>query len=157
MRPPVHHSSHEHPGKLIAAALREFLSEQRVRSVRVAGGSTPPPQLAYAVNFPRLSLTLSGEDRVEIEQEGKVAIVPVRRGHALFVPANCWNRPMWSRPVEQLTFLFGKRQTGISLVTHGRRAVAPAGAIKTHIHLPTESAAAGILQAMINLAAQGES
>jgi len=134
-----------------------FLRQYRVRSVRVAGGSTPPPQLAYAVNFPRLSLTLSGEDRVEIEQEGEVTVVPLRAGHVLFVPANCWNRPTWSRPVEQLTFLFGKRQTGISLVSHRRRATAPMGAIKTHIHLPTESAAAGILQALINLATQSES
>lgn len=150
-------NGHDHPGKLIAAELKSFLRKQRVRSVRVAGGTTPPPLLAYTVNFPRLSLTLEGEDRVEIEQDdGQVAVVPIRRGHALLVPANCWNRPTWGTKVKLLTFLFGKRQTGISLVNHRRRAHDPSGAIKTHIHLPTDGAAAGILQALINLAGQSQ-
>ena len=159
-RPPTNLAARDHPGRIIANKIRGFLRggragrSGRVRSVRFAGGTSPPPLLAYAVNFPRLSLTLAGEDRVEIEQAGRVGVVSLRPGHALFVPANCWNRPTWSTRVELLTFLFGKRQTGISLVVHRRRSSAPIGAVKTHLHLPTEGAAAGILQALINLAAQ---
>src|SRR4051812_8701572 len=141
-------------GRRIAAELRSFLKRGHVRGVRIAEGSIPPPQLAYMVNFPRLSLTLAGEDRVELEQEGRIKLVALRRAEALFVPGNCWNRPTWSTPVKVLTFLFGKRQTGVSLVTHKRRSDAPAGAIKTHVHLPAESAASRTLQALIHLAGQ---
>jgi AraC-like DNA-binding protein len=152
----------------IAAELRAFLRRAaarrrarghgkgtggaRVRGVLVAGGSTPPPQLAYMVNFPRLSVTLAGQERVELEQDGHVRLVAVRAGHALFVPANCWNRPTWSTPARVLTFLFGKRQTGISLVTQRYASRAPDTAIKTHLHLPVDGPAPGILDALINYA-----
>lgn len=138
----------------ITAELKRFLTRGKVRGVRIAEGAIPPPQLAYMVNFPRLSLTLSGEDRTELEQDGRLQTFSFKPGHALFVPANTWNRPTWSRPVKVLTFLFGKRQTGISLVTHRRKSDAPIGAIKTHVYLPSESAASRILQALIHLAGQ---
>lgn len=146
--------AHDQSMNRIATELRIFLKRGRVRSVLIAGGSTPPPQLAYMVNFPRLSLTLAGEDRVELERDGRVRIVTVRPGHAVFVPANCWNKPTWSTPAKVLTFLFGKRQTGISLVTQRYRSRAPATALKTHLHLPPEGPAPGILDALINLASQ---
>ena len=149
----VNPPAHVNPGAVIATELRKFLRSQHVRSVSVAEGAMPPPQLAYTVNFPRLSLTLAGEDRVEIEQSGRVSVIAVRCGHALFVPPNCWNRPTWAKPVRVLTFLFGKRQTGISLVNHRRSSRDPSGAVKTHLLIPAENAAAGILQALINLAA----
>ena len=138
----------------ICDELRRFAARTRVRRVRIAEGAIPPPQLAYMVNFPRLSLTISGEDRVEFEQNGRLQTIALKPGDALFVPANCWNRPTWSRPVKVMTFLFGKRQTGISLVTHRRKSDAPIGAIKTHVHLPNDSAPARILQALIALATQ---
>ena len=152
--PQLHVRPVDASGRRIAAELRSFLKRGHVRGVRIAEGSIPPPQLAYMVNFPRLSLTLAGEDRVELEQEGRIKLVALRRAEALFVPGNCWNRPTWSTPVKVLTFLFGKRQTGVSLVTHKRRSDAPAGAIKTHVHLPAESAASRTLQALIHLAGQ---
>ena len=124
----------------------------RVRVVLVAGGSTPPPQLAYMVNFPRLSVTLAGQERVELEQDGDLRTLAVRAGHALFVPANCWNRPTWSTPAKVLTLLFGKRQTGISLVTQRYASRAPETAVKTHLHLPVDGPAPGILDALINYA-----
>src|SRR4051794_576010 len=97
---------------VIVAEVRSFLRRGRVRGVSVAHGTIPPPQLAYLVSFPRLSLTLGGEDVVELEQAGQVKRLSLGRGDALFVPANAWNRPTWGKPVRVLTFLFGKRQTG---------------------------------------------
>src|SRR4051812_4193781 len=107
----------------IASALQAFLKRGGVRRVHMAGGCTVPPQLAYLVNSPRLSIILAGEDLMDIEQQGKAAVIAVKGGDAVFVPANCWNRPAWSRRVKVLTFLFGKRQTGASLVSQpGRNA-----------------------------------
>ena len=96
--PRFHPRAPEPSAQRIAAELRAFLRRRRVRGVRIGQGSTPPPQLAYMVNFPRLSLTLAGEDRVELEQDGRIRTFSLRPGHALFVPANCWNRPTWSKP-----------------------------------------------------------
>jgi AraC-like DNA-binding protein len=137
--------------RTIIAALRRFLARHRVRSVRVAEGTLPPPQLAYLVNFPRLSLPLSGEDRTELEQDGQICTISLRPGDTLLVPLNAWNRPTWAAPVQLLTFLFGKRQTGISLVSHRRRSDEPASAIKTHLYLPSESAASRILQTLLHV------
>lgn len=149
--------SHDRSMTRIAAELRSFLRRgsrgsrgTRVRGVLVAGGSTPPPQLAYMVNFPRLSVTLAGHERVELEQDGEIHTLAVRAGHALFVPANCWNRPTWSTAAKVLTFLFGKRQTGISLVIQRYASRAPDTAFKTHLHLPVDGPAPGILDALIN-------
>src|SRR5215203_886450 len=77
----------------ITAELKRFLTRGKVQGVRIAEGAIPPPQLAYMVNFPRLSLTLSGEDRTEIEQDGRLRTFSFKPGHALFVPSNTWNRP----------------------------------------------------------------
>ena len=37
-------------------------------------------------------------------------------GQILFVPPNCWYRPTWVADNRTLTILFGKQQTGLSLV-----------------------------------------
>jgi AraC-like DNA-binding protein len=114
--------------------LRGFLKKQRLRTVHVASGQTPPPPLAYMVNFPRLSLTISGADVMWLQQSGAPArVVAVRAGQAVFVPPNAWNKPLWNRPVEVLSILFGHKQTGISLVRHDGRSSAPSGAIKTSL------------------------
>ena len=135
----------------IAEALAAFLKHGRAGRVYLAGGSTPPPPLAFMVNFPRLSVVLSGGDEMEVEQGGESRLLRLRRGDAVYVPATCWNRPAWSSRVEVLTLLFGKRQTGISLVGHGGRAGGPAGAVKANFHRPLAGPASGILDALSDL------
>jgi AraC-like DNA-binding protein len=112
--------------------------------------------MAYLVNFPRLSVILAGEDQMEIEHAGAPRQFTVRRGEAALVPANCWNKPAWSRRVKVLTLLFGKRQTGISLVSQARKGE-PATAIKSHFHRPVEGPVPGIVDALVNLPAESQS
>jgi len=135
----------------IADALEGFLRRGGIQSVHFAGGETPPPQLAYLVNFPRLSVMLAGQDHMEIEEQGAMTSVTVKRGEAVFVPANCWNKPAWASRVKVLTFLFGKRQTGVSLVSQDKRSETPAAALKAHFHRPLEGPAPGILDALLTL------
>jgi AraC-like DNA-binding protein len=137
----------------ISSTLDGFLARGGVTHVHIAGGSISPPALAYLVNFPRLSVILSGDDQMEIERDGKHCQIEVSRGHAIFVPANCWNKPAWSRRVKVLTLLFGKRQTGISLVSQDRKGE-PATAIKAHFHRHMEGPVTGILDALLNLPAK---
>jgi AraC-like DNA-binding protein len=136
----------------ITHALEAFLDRGSLKRVYIAHGTTPPPQLAYLVEFPRLSVILSGEDDVEIEQDGKSCITKVKRGDAIFIPANSWNKQAWARRVKVLTLLFGKHQTGVSLVSL-KRPGEPNAAIKAHFHRPMDGPAPSILDALTTLAA----
>ncbi len=135
---------------VIADAIETFLDRDGVRKVYIAGGTTPPPQLGYLVSFPRLSVILAGHDQMEIEDGGESTTVEVKKGEAVFVPGNCWNRPAWARRVKVLTLLFGKRQTGVSLVTQQRRGD-PAAAVKAHFHRPMDGPVPGVLDALMTL------
>jgi AraC-like DNA-binding protein len=135
----------------IAIALERFLSSGSVREVYVAGGDTSPPHLAYIVNFPRLSIILDGRDEVELELDGSPRLVKTRKGEAIFVPSNCWNKPGWIRPAKVLSILFGCHQTGMSLV-HVEHRGEPMTAVKTHFHRPLDGPAAAILDALSMLA-----
>lgn len=87
-----------------------------LKNVYFGGNKTTPPLLSYVVNFPRLSLPIKGEHGMEIEtREGpkRISTVP---GDAVFVEPNCWNKPTWDKPVEVVSFLFGKQHTGITHV-----------------------------------------
>jgi AraC-like DNA-binding protein len=137
---------------MITTAMQAFLKRGGIKQVHVAGGSTSPPVLAYLVNFPRLSVILAGEDQMEIERDGLAAQFTIKRGQAVLVPANCWNKPAWAGRVSVLTLLFGKRQTGISLVSQNKRGETPT-AIKAHFHRPVEGPVPGILDALMNLPA----
>jgi len=64
------------------------------------------------------------------------------------VGRNGWNRPDWSAPVRVLTFLFGKKQIGISLVAHDGRGGEPTAALKTALH-PGDGITASVLNALI--------
>jgi AraC-like DNA-binding protein len=108
--------------------------------------------LAYLVNMPRLSVVLAGRDLVEIEEDNAPRLLNVKRGEALFVPANCWDRPTWSSRVTVVTFLFGKRQTGVSLVRCDGRPDADAmHAMKAHFPRSVDGPLPGILDALTQL------
>jgi AraC-like DNA-binding protein len=90
--------------------------------------------MAYVTNFPRLSAPLAGRHTMELSVAGKALTVRPSRGQAVFVPSNAWNRPDWSEPVEVMTFLFGAKQIGVSLVRHESGSELSADALKTSIH-----------------------
>jgi AraC-like DNA-binding protein len=134
------------------SALRTFLRRGRVRRVFFAeGAATTPPQLAYLVHFPRLTITLRGRDSMWIEHEGKARLIQPDVGEAVVVPANCWNRPTGTGPVVTLNLLFGRKQVGASLVTHdgGRRGPAAVG--KVALPAAWDDAPRNLMQGLLGL------
>jgi AraC-like DNA-binding protein len=123
--------------------LEQYLRRARIRRVHFADGSTVPPLLAYVTNFPRLSVPLTGCHRMDIAQGGRAETIEPVRGHAVFVPDHAWNKPDWSAPAQTLTFLFGVKQIGISLVRQNGGTQVPSAALKTSVQggydVPTHS------------------
>jgi AraC-like DNA-binding protein len=139
----------------IVAELERFLRAKCLRQVYFAEDGAVPPTLAYLTHFPRLSVVLDGCHPTELVQGGSVTILRLSRGQALFVPANAWNKPEWSAPVLVMTFLFGARQIGISLVRHDGQTGDPTDALKTTLHGSYDRLTHGILNALCALAAEG--
>ena len=107
--------------RTIARELETFLHHTRIRKVHFAQATVAPPPLAYVTNFPRLSVPLTGKHPMELAQQARPVRVALVRGQVLFAGGNCWNKPDWSTAVKVLTFLFGKKQIGVSLVMHDGR------------------------------------
>jgi AraC-like DNA-binding protein len=122
------------PTRIIIAKLEQFLRRTRVRRVYFAEDTVAPPTLAYVTHFPRLYVPLSGCHSMDVAQSGVIRRLHPTRGHAVFVPDNAWDKPAWSSATQVLTFLFGAKHIGISLVEHRGGAEAPMKAIKTNIH-----------------------
>ncbi|HML72951.1 MAG TPA: AraC family transcriptional regulator [Anaerohalosphaeraceae bacterium] len=101
----------------IIECLKTIIAGPGITEVIFAGNKTPPPLLAFAVHFPRLTLLTSGTYTTELEQNRKVTSVSIQPGQALFIPPNCWDKPDMNTKSQAIHFLFGKRHTGISLVT----------------------------------------
>lgn len=118
----------------ILSELARLLRARPVRKVFLAERGLTPPALAYVTNFPRLSVPLSGKHPMEITRGANIEMIRPGRGQAVYVGPNCWNRPNWSEPVKVLTFLFGERQIGISLVKHDGKTELPTNALKAHLH-----------------------
>ena len=135
--------------RVIVQELEQFLRTTRVRKVHFGDGTTAPPPLAYVTNFPRLSLPLAGCHTMEIAQSGRSQTIKPVRGHAVFVPDHAWNKPDWTGRVEVLTFLFGVKQIGISLVRHKGGSQVPPTAVKASVHggydVPTHSILATLM------------
>jgi AraC-like DNA-binding protein len=140
-------------GHVIVRELEEYLRATRIRHLHFADGSTVPPALAYVTNFPRLSLPFSGCHAMDIADTGRTKAIRPVRGHAVFVPDHAWDRPHWSERVQVLTFLFGAKQIGVSLVHHESGVQEPVAVSKVSVHggydVPTHS----ILAALMVLAA----
>lgn len=140
-------------GQLIVRELEKYLQGTRIRHVHFADGSAVPPALAYVTNFPRLSLPFSGCHVMDIADAGRTKTIRPVRGHAVFVPDHAWDKPHWSGRVHVLTFLFGAKQLGVSLVHHKGGAQVPVAVSKVSVHggydVPTHS----ILPALMVLAA----
>ena len=139
--------------RTIARELETFLRAAHVRKVHFAQTGAAPPPLAYVTSFPRLSVPLAGKHPMELARQARPVRVALARGQVLFVGRNCWNKPDWSTPVKVLTFLFGKKQIGISLVSHDGRRAEPAAALKTTL-TAFDGLTQDILGALATLATQ---
>jgi AraC-like DNA-binding protein len=139
---------------VIVGELEEFLRESRIRHVHFAEGSVVLPALAYVTNFPRLSLPLKGCHKMQVAHMGRSETIKPVRGHAVFVPDNAWNNPDWSSPVHVLTFLFGSKQIGVSLVRHNGKTDIPASALKASIHGAHDGLTPTILSALMLFATE---
>src|ERR1700744_4553262 len=132
----------------IAQELEWALRKSRLRRVYFADSSVAPPALAYITNFPRLSLPLEGAHTMELPINGRPEKIDPVRGQAVFVQGHAWNRPNWADPVKVLTFLFGAKQIGVSLVTHAGGDELNAHAIKTSVASAHDSLSRNILNAL---------
>jgi AraC-like DNA-binding protein len=142
---------HELAHRQITAALTGFLQQNHIRKVHFAGSGIAPPPLAYVTSFPRLSVPLAGKHPMEIAHHTRATRIEPARGHVVFVGRNCWNKPDWSVPVRVLTLLFGKKQIGVSLVSHDGGGGEPARALKVTLN-PLEGLTQNILAALTTLA-----
>lgn len=141
------------PSALIARALQQFFDNGgTIGPVYGAQGTLIPPQpLAYVVHFPRLSVTLSGTDSMWAEHSGRAQLLHGHKGTAVLIPAHGWNRPVWTKPFTTLNLLFGRRQIGVSLVSHTREARAEPAAIKATLPESAEQTARHLVQALLLL------
>lgn len=141
----------------IAEALSSFLENTSMRRVYFADSSVAPLPLAYVTSFPRMAVPLSGSYPVQIARQGEIDHVTPAIGDAVFVPKHCWDKPKWTASVDVLTLLFGKKQIGLSLVTHDGSTDSPVGAMKASIPAHYDDISRGILSAMTALAERRDS
>lgn len=100
---------------LISVILNE---REPFHNVWFAGDFHTPPEFSYQVNFPRLELVLDGEYINQMEShDRKVTQIVAKPGDAIFIAANCWNKPNWDTDCSVLSMLFGRRQLGLSFVS----------------------------------------
>ncbi|HFG1910901.1 TPA: helix-turn-helix domain-containing protein [Vibrio cholerae] len=100
---------------LISSVLNE---RESFHHIWFAGDFHTPSEFSYQVNFPRLELVLGGEYINEMEShDRKVMKIIAKAGDAIFIPANCWNKPNWDTDCSVLSMLFGRRQLGLSFVS----------------------------------------
>lgn len=106
-------------GLVFNTVLEALLSEREsFNQIWFAGDKVTPPSCCYQVNFPRLELVISGEYLNQIEDPDiGITEVKIMAGDALYIPPNCWNKPVWSEDCSVLSLLFGRRQVGFSLVS----------------------------------------
>jgi len=62
--------------------------------------------LAYVTHFPRLYLPLAGSHTTELAQNGIPRMIRPKRGEAVFVPDNAWDKPDWSGATHVLHISF---------------------------------------------------
>lgn len=132
----------------------DVLLARRPHKVYFCGRRTSPPPESYVVNFPRLELPLHGRYEMDLELDGRPTRVALAPGTAVFAAPNCWNCPTWARQVQVVSLLFGKRQTGVSLVTT-RGGAQKLEAEKRAVPQPLTGPAEKILSAVLELHESG--
>ncbi|WP_051786099.1 helix-turn-helix transcriptional regulator [Endozoicomonas numazuensis] len=99
----------------IQQQINAFLNSRRISRVWFAANNDAPPVNACQVNFPRLSLVLSGTYDVQISDHGSLRSIEASPGDVIYIPAHCWDLPTWRQQSQTLTFMFAHRQIGLSL------------------------------------------
>ncbi|HVH88859.1 MAG TPA: AraC family transcriptional regulator [Terriglobales bacterium] len=155
MRQPPRESSVSENGatRIIISSLDQHLHRTRTRRVYFAEDTVIPPVLAYVTHFPRLYVPLSGMQAMEVAQSGRSCTIHTKPGDVVFVPDNAWDKPEWSSSIQVLTFLFGAKQIGISLVEHKGGSETPVSVVKTHIHGARDGLTHNLLSALMTFAA----
>lgn len=136
----------------IARELAAFLERGKLRQVYFADDTVVAPPLAYVTHFPRLSLTLAGKHVMQVARNNRLESLRSRRGEAVFVPGNAWNKPDWSDSTRVLTLLFGSKHIGISMVEHAPGDGEALGAVKTSIDGAYDRLTQNILNALLAFA-----
>jgi len=139
--------------RIIISSLEQHLRRVRTRRVYFAEDSVVPPVLAYVTHFPRLYVPLLGNQAMQVAQNGRSCTIQTKPGDAVFVPDNAWDKPEWSNSIQVLTFLFGAKQIGISLVEHKGGSDAPVSVVKTNIHGAHDGLIHNLLSALTTFAA----
>lgn len=86
--------------------------------VYFAGNLPTPPPLAYQVHFPRIEVVLMGELDMEVGNNlGVDTHYTLKQGGVLYLPAESWNKPIWTKPVVVMTIMAGKQSLGMSLLS----------------------------------------
>ncbi len=85
---------------------------------------------------------------MQLARNGKTESIRPVRGHAVFVPGHAWNLPDWAHPVKVLTFLFGNKQIGVSLVRHKGGNDLPSSALKANVHRSYDGLTENLLSAL---------
>jgi len=100
-------------------ALEHYSNEATaIRGVYFAGNLPTPPPLAYQVHFPRIEIVLIGELNMEVGNNvGVDTEYTLQQGEVLYLPAESWNKPVWTKPVVTLTLMAGKQSFGMSLLS----------------------------------------
>ena len=121
-----------------------------------ARDTCPPPLYAFQVTFPRLEWVLSGNyQNILCDSRGDKVEQRLTTGQFLFVPANCWNKPVWEEDVCVLSLLFGRRQLGLSLVNWSQQQQKFIDVQKYSYPLSVKSPVHSMLQALSDLQPSG--
>jgi AraC-like DNA-binding protein len=116
----------------IQTQLRQALEGKGLRRALYARADVPPPLYAFVVSFPSVALVLDGCYEVELAGSAGSTVCSLQAGDVLYAPANCWYRPTWKHASRTLTVLFGRKQTGFSLVSSTPRRGGPAFEVCKH-------------------------
>lgn len=122
-----------------------------------AGQQTTPPTGSYQVHFPRLEIVFQGRYENQLENDAQqIENICLERGHAMFIPANAWNKPSWDHECSVLSLLFGKSQLGLSLVSKHENEDGFYDVVKHSVPQRTGHAIDHILLALTTLAHEKE-
>lgn len=108
-----------------------------------------PPQDCLQVPFPRIEFVLSGVFRNTIcDVFSRVVDCDLIAGDCLFIGANRWNRPQWTKDTAILSFLFGDRHLGVSRMSWSVEKATFTSIEKRSCQIPAKSPLYAMLNAL---------
>lgn len=122
----------------ILSIIKNITSGHGITDVFFAGNKIQPPLLAFAVHFTRLTIVIKGTYETQIEKNNEITNIRLQPNQAMFIPANCWDKPDMSHKSQTLHLLFGKSHIGISLITTGHKIVVEKIGLKSTLTSPIQ-------------------